>query len=222
MKHLRLVRLVDAAVCVAAATATLPGGTAGAAFHTYTIQRSSATYIVGKAPDLFPNGADDSVVNLGLPFAVQHLRNAAQLGVGLEQRQPAVRLTTVGRVLQRVPADLESGQPGARSLLGRPRTAAQPGFSRRRVHRDDRVGTAPEVRDLVAWCRLRDRGVRGRFEIVFCEGKPYFDFVYSDGDGYSSTIGVQKSPTGPTTQFLCNPGKHNVVTPGEKLRFVYS
>jgi hypothetical protein len=61
-----------------------------------------------------------------------------------------------------------------------------------------------------------------RFEVVFSEGKPYFDFVYSDGDGYSATIGVQKLTTGPTTQFLCNPDKHNVVTPGEQLRFTYS
>jgi hypothetical protein len=223
MKHLRLGRVVTAAACVAASSmATLPTAKAGATFHTYTIQRSSATYIIAKAPDLFPSGADDSVVNLALPFPVSiygvlHSNTWVSSNGNLQfGSQPSTAYSNGCLPTSSLSSPVLA--PYWDDLVLRPNPASPDGVF------TVTVGSAPHRKFAISW-----RGVdyatqesAVRFEIVFSEGKPYFDFVYSDGDGYSSTIGVQKSSTGPATEFLCNPGKHNVVTPGEKLRFTYS
>jgi len=216
-------RLVASAVCITAAGITaMPAGKAGAIFHTYTIKRSAATYIVAKAPNLFPSGADDEVANLNLPFPVSIY--------GVEHTSAWV--SSNGNLqFGASPSAAFSNDCLPESTLGSPVLAPywDDLILRPNPQSPDgvytvTVGSAPHRQFAISW-----RGVdfatqesAVRFEIVFSEGKPYFDFVYADGDGYSSTIGVQKASTGPATQFLCNPGHHNVVTPGERLRFKYS
>jgi len=216
-------RLIASAVCVTAAGITaMPAGKAGAIFHTYTIKRGSATYIVAKAPNLFPNGADDSLVNLNLPFpvsiyGVQHTNTWVSSNGNLQfGSQPSATFTNACLPTTALSSPVLA--PYWDDLILRPNPSSPDGVF------TTTVGSAPHRQFAISW-----RGVdyatqesAVRFEIVFSEGKPYFDFVYADGDGFSSTIGVQASATGSNTQFLCNPGKHNVVTPGERLRFKYS
>jgi hypothetical protein len=222
MMSKRLGALIAAGAClIGSVAASVPTSRAGAIFHTYTIKRGAATYLVAKAPNLFPGGADDAVVRLALPFPVsiygkQHTTTWVSSNGNLQfGSRPSAGYTNGC-----LPDSTLSGAvlaPYWDDLVLRPNPTSPDGVF------TVTDGVAPHRKFAVSW-----RGIdyatgqsAVRFEIVFTEGKPYFDFVYSDGDGYSATIGVQQKATGPATQFLCNPGKHNVVTPGERLRFTY-
>ncbi|HEX4493468.1 MAG TPA: hypothetical protein VH914_19855 [Acidimicrobiia bacterium] len=223
MRSKRLGVLVATGAClIGSVAASMPASQAGAIFHTYTIKRGAATYLVAKAPNLFPSGTDDSVAQVAFPFPVsiygkQHTTGWVSSNGNLQfGSRPSAAFTndclpdsTLGNPVL---------SPYWDDLILRPNPSSPDGVF------TVTDGVAPNRKFAISW-----RGVdystgetAVRFEIVFTEGKPYFDFVYSDGDGYSATIGVQQSATGPATQFLCNPGKHNVVTPGERLRFTYS
>jgi hypothetical protein len=223
MRSRRLGVLIALGAClIGSIAAGMPTTQAGAIYHTYTIKRGSATYLVGKAPDLFPSGADDVVTQLTLPFPVS-----------VYGKQYTSTWVSSNGNLQfgSQPSTTYANGCLPTSTLGSPVLApywddvvlrANPGSPDGVFTVTD--GVAPNRRFAISW-----RGVdyatgetAVRFEIVFSEGKPYFDFVYADGDGYSATIGVQQTASGPSTQFLCNPGQHNVVTPGERLRFKYS
>ena len=72
---------------------------------------------------------------------------------------------------------------------------------------------------LVSW-RGRHFGTDEpiRAEVIFTRNSNNFEFRYADGFEGSATIGVQRSSTGPRTQFTCDPGR-NVVDAGLRLRF---
>jgi hypothetical protein len=199
-----------------------PAADAGAVFHTYTIKRGTAAYIVAKAPNLFPGGADDAVVNLSLPFpvsiyGVNHSSAWVSSNGNLQFGSNPSTAYTNG-CLPTTSLDSPVLAPYWDDVLLRPNPGSPDGVF------TATVGSAPHRQFAISWrgVDFTTKTVAVRFEVVFSEGKPYFDFVYADGDGYDATIGVQKSAGGPDTQFLCNPGTHNVVTPGERLRLTYS
>jgi hypothetical protein len=43
-----------------------------------------------------------------------------------------------------------------------------------------------------------------RFAVVFYESQPQFDFLYGPISGNSATVGVQRTSSGPATQYACN------------------
>jgi hypothetical protein len=59
-----------------------------------------------------------------------------------------------------------------------------------------------------------------RAEVIFTRGSSNFEFRYADGFAGSATIGVQKRPSGPATQYTCNSGR-NRVDAGLRLTFRY-
>ena len=223
MKYRVHARVVATLVCAATATMVFaPSATAGAVFHTYTIKRSAAEYLIGKAPNLFPGGADDGVVSLALPFPVSiYGVNHSSVWVSSNGNLQFGSQASAGYANGCLPTSSLASPtlaPYWDDLVLRPNPGSPDGVF------TVTTGSAPNRKFAISW-RGVDYATQSsavRFEVVFSEGKPFFDFVYADGDGFSSTIGVQKSASGPDTQFLCNPGTHNVVTPGERLRFTYS
>jgi PKD repeat protein len=73
-------------------------------------------------------------------------------------------------------------------------------------------GTAPNRVFNIEWrasyYHPSRKGSPVNFEVRLYENSPRFDLVYGvlNGDGSSATVGVQKSSSGPFTQFECNSG----------------
>ena len=76
-------------------------------------------------------------------------------------------------------------------------------------------------RFLISW---RGRHFFGshpvQIEVIFTRGSNRFEYRYGAGRGQSATIGVQRTTTGPHTQFTCNTGQF-AVGAGQRLTFNY-
>lgn len=221
-----LAALAGAAV-LSSLTAT--AGPAGAAADapsptgTYRIAATSGTYLIG-GRNLFPDGADDAVAAVTLPFRPYVYGKQRPTGTvyvssnGNVQFGPSPSAAYANSCL---PASPLSGPAMAvywDDLRIRPYPETPDGVYTKAF------GRAPNRSYAISW-----RGVdyatgntAVRAEIVFYEGRQYFDMIYSDGDGFGTTIGVQTFDRTKATQYLCKPARHNVVVPGTKLRYTYS
>ena len=216
----RLVVLGLAAVSVTTAMA-VPAASAAPAFNAYVISRGAATFTKPGTGNLFPGGVDDAVAQVFFPFQISmfgHNRSSAyvssngniqfatQGGPSAKYQNTCLPDTDLAAPVVAVYYDdiliRNNGQDGV--------------FTRT-------VGSYPNRRYVVSWLGTdySTTTVPVKVQAVFYERKQYFDMVYGDGDGYDATIGVQNN-LGDTTQFLCNPGRHNVVQSGERLRFTFT
>jgi len=84
-------------------------------------------------------------------------------------------------------------------------------------------GTTGHRRFIINWkgVLFNNADYPVRAEVVFFEGKPYFETRYAAGDGADATIGIENAFQTDATQWSCN----DAVTapdPGQSLRFTYS
>ncbi len=210
------------AVLAVAGVAAAPAAQASTtAFHTYTITRSSATYQTA-GNNLLPGGGDDAIVDTALPFPVRlygkrfyvaHISTNGNVQFG---NAPSAAYSN-----ESLPTPTLSGPsvaPYWDDLVIRPHSSSIP----------DGIYTKTKGRFghrnfIISWrgVDFATGGTAVRIEVIFTENSSNIVTIYGDGNGASATVGVQKSGSGPATQYAYNSGRNNTILPGEKLTYVY-
>lgn len=213
-----------AAIAAGSFLALTPGaaGAAPTVFHTYTITQGSATYVAVKN-NVLPGGGDDVIVDVALPFTI-HLYGSSY---------NVAHISTNGNIqfTGGTPSAAWSNTPLPTSSLSGTVVAPYWDDLIIRAHSStvpdgiyvQTKGTAPHRTWNVSWRGVdyATQGTTVRFEAIFTEGSQNVVTIYGDGNGSSSTIGMQKNPSGPATQYAYNTGRNNTILPGEKLTYVY-
>jgi hypothetical protein len=210
------------AIAAGGATVALAAAPANAAFHTYTITRSSATYQAASS-NVLPLGADDQVVDVPTPFTIR-LYNA-NFNVAHISSNGNIQFTNGTPSTAYVNTALPTS-----SLTG---TVVAPYWDDLiiRAHSSTVVdgifvktkGRAPHRSWIVSWrgVDFATQGTTVRFEAIFTERSQNVVTIYGDGNGSSATIGLQRSASGPATQYAFDSGHNNTILPGEKLTYIF-
>jgi hypothetical protein len=218
---LRFTRTAVAAVAaVAASTAVLVPPALGAHGGSYTIRAGTGTFLVSGPANLWPNGVNDGVRRVNLPFAVQiygHNRTTVNVSSnGNVQFGPTPSAEWRNSCL----TDPNLSGPAVAvyydDLLIRSNATTGDGVFTKVI------GTSPNRRFVISWRGVERTPARPavRAEIVFYEGRSFFDTIYAAGAGRSATVGIQNFELTSANQRTCNSGTV-ALRPNDKLRFTY-
>jgi hypothetical protein len=207
------VSLAAAASFAVPSIASAHGTSAGAAHYNVSETNDgcgsspTASCYPGGNVNIFPSGADDAVTQVGLPFPVYvygkkyttvwvSSNGDLQFGVTAGQAQD----TYFNEPLPSSDLSLKAGvAPFWDDLIFNPNANPIQGvFYRTTTFRG-------ESAFIISWRGTEyDSGNPVRVEAIFYQNSKTITFQYvqtGDGGGDSATIGIQKSPSGPTTEF---------------------
>jgi len=198
------------------------------AANTYSITAQTGQPFVSAGPgDLFPDGVDDSVTVLStsgtganrLPFALKvygfsYTRVVASSNGNLQFTSGPGSAAFFNDCLPSGTFTYPVIAPFWDDIVIAPQGTTNPGeglFVKT-------GGTAPHRQFVINW-RGHHFGDNTpiRAGVVFTEGSTAFSFQYLQNDAAEASIGVQRSASGPATQWACNQGTS--VFPGLKLTF---
>jgi len=194
--HVRRAGIAAAIGVLGLAAVPLASQAAPEALH-YTIQASTCTTcFVAANVDLFPGGADDSVVEVALPFPVY------VYGV----KHTTAWVSSNGNIQFAGPGETTFTNASLPSSALSPKGAVAPYW-------DDLIvegsgsGTgvfskSTSTEYVVSW-RGTEVGTGNpvRAEVIFFKTSRTIEFNYIQGTAESATIGIQKAAGGPATQY---------------------
>jgi hypothetical protein len=217
------------AVVIAAAVAcSVLSVSPAQAAHTYSITARTAQAFIAAGPgNLFPGGVDDSVVVLStrgtgvnkLPFAlkvygVSYTRVVVSSNGNLQFTSGAGSAAYFNDCLPSGSFNYPVIAPFWDDIVLAPQNTTVPGeglFVKT-------TGVAPHRQFIINW-RGHHFGDNTpiRAGVIFTEGSAVFSFQYLQNDAADASIGVQRTASGPSTQWACNQGTS--VFAGLKLTF---
>jgi hypothetical protein len=219
-----LLKRASAAAGVAALSVMSVAGPAQAVASSYTILRGSASYLIA-GNNLWPNGVDDAVKQVSLPFAVSFYGSKARTSVWVSSNgnlqfgpQPSTAWSN-----SCLPTSTGSGISGPAifaywdDIYIRPQSSSGDGvFTKTSGKKGSRTF-------IVSWkgVLFNDADFPVRAEAVFFEGKPYFETRYGAGDGGSATVGIENYYRTDATAWSCDDAV-KAPDPGQSLRFSYT
>jgi len=201
-----------------AITVASPANAAGS----YSILKSSGTFVAAGPTNLFPQQTDDSVRKITFPFRVNvygFLRSAVWVSTNgnLQFTDTPSAAYSNGCL----PTSSLSGGVIAvywDDILIRDNTASGDGVFTRTY------GKAPARKFVISWrgVELSDASKPVRAEIIFYEGKTFFDTVYASGTAHSATVGIQMKDGTNVSQWNCNGDRNGLFNANDQLRWNFS
>jgi hypothetical protein len=216
--NLRRTALLAAMPALMIATMSTTPAEAAVGHGSYTIINGTNNYVTA-GHNLWPNGIDDAVLKVTLPFTVNLYGSGPRTSVWVSSNGNLQFGNTPSSSWSNdcLPTTQLSGpiiMPFWDDLFFNPQSTSGDGvFTATK-------GRAPHRSFVISW--------HGRFfasstalvraEVIFYEGNTSFDTRYLSGDTSSATIGVQGIPS--SSQWSCDVA--NAVFGGENLRFNYT
>lgn len=214
IKRARRYGLAATIPLLAAAVLGTPASAAGqspSVVHGYHIFTSAAVYVPGNV-NLFPGGADDSVVHVSLPFpvfvwGVKHTTAWVSSNGNIQFTNspqttftntclPATTLSTAGAVAPYWDDLIFHGQVNGEGVFTK----------------------TVSGKYIVSWRGTEfNTGNPVRAEVVFYKNSRTITYQYLDGTAAGATIGLQKNPSGPASELSCNSA---VISSNERVDFV--
>lgn len=214
-------KLVVAAAGLAMTGSVLLAPQATAALSSYTILRSSASYLTA-GTNLWPAGVDDAVVKVTLPFPVKLYGSKNRTWVWVSSNGNLQFGNTPSTTWSNscLPSMALSG-PSVLvywdDILIRQQSLSGDGVFTKKA------GKVGARKFIISWKGVLwnspDYPIRA--EVIFYENKPYFETRYAAGDGGAATIGIENYYFTDYTTWSCNDAVA-APNPGENLRFTYT
>lgn len=211
-----VVLAVVALVATIIVSAAVP---ASAASGYYTIAKSNGTFL-GAGNNLWRSGVDDAVKRVTFPFVVK-IFNTRRTDVWVSSNGNLQFGPNPSSVYTNgcLPDGRLSGPAIAvyyDDILIRDNASSGDGVFTKTY------GSSPNRKFVIVWrgVEFSDPNQPVRVEIIFYEGRTYFDAIYAAGQAELATIGIQNYYLTISSQFTCNSGSPALST-NDQLRFAW-